>query len=118
MKKYIILMSPLLCILLFTQNSKADYIATGEIKGTVCKGFVIEVCGPQKIDAEKGSDGKLHPFPKRFTAVQKFIPKVRGGNTGDCTFYDTKSWPTYQLQKDGSYERIKADYIQFKCKKE
>lgn len=116
MNKSLVLISIVLFVF-FTQKAEAAYIAIGPIQGTVCKGFVVEICGPERIDAEKGADGKLHPISIRYPDVQRFSPDVQGGNTGICVFYDTNSWLTFQQQGDGTYKRIDADWIDFKCKK-
>ena len=110
MKKYLIVITTFLFLLLSTQNTNAEYIAIGDIEGNVCKGFVIEICGLERIDAEKGPDGKLYPIQSRYKDIGKFLPYEQGGNTGYCVIYDTKNWPTYQRQDDGSYKRIIADY--------
>ena len=95
--------------------SFADYIVTGQIDGNVCK-FGI-VCSHQRLDAVK-KDGEFYTINKRYSSVDEY-------KNGRCWIYTKSNFfinlfkqGFYQEQSDGSYKKLKPDYVTFLCRKE
>ncbi len=114
-------------ILLFEVN--ADYCATAEIKGNVCKGFALfSSCGLVQVDAVE-YESKLSELNRRcFSRVDKYWTHK---NKGWCKV-DTKgfgsgggviSWalnsitqPTFfHRNKNGKLKKIGVEYLKFRC---
>jgi len=59
----------------FYSISQAEYVATGQIEGNVCNGFIIEWCQFHEISAIKGDDGQLYPVNKIYESVSEYKPE-------------------------------------------
>ena len=102
--------------------SHADYVATGQIKGWVCKGFGIEVCDYQKIYAVDDSSGKLYNVKRVYKKVNEFTGK-------SCTLYikpksneiisklfrKMKNPNFYTKNKSGKFKKVDVEYLRFSC---
>jgi hypothetical protein len=56
--------------------ARADYVATGSIRGNVCWGFIIESCSFHPIDAVEGEDGRLYTMRTRYKTVSEYDEKM------------------------------------------
>jgi hypothetical protein len=119
--RFLIMMAALL---ITVSDAKAEYVAIGQIQGTVCKGFVIEVCSKYNLSAVKGSDGKMYTVSRTFDSVDE--------HNGDLCHIRTKlttggafSWAInsvaqpvfYEKTAAGEYKELDVEYVTFKCKK-
>lgn len=118
--------------------SIAKYVADGEIEGNICTNYLFfETCRNVKIDAVRGTDGKLYTVKDTYDDVDEYHDH---GELGLCFvrvkygdwFSSLKSWigwigwmTGYNLQQtfltgkgDGKFERVDPEYLVFKCKKQ
>jgi hypothetical protein len=106
------------------QHCHAAYVATGEIRGNDCSGFIIQVCEVRVVEAVQGDDGRLYTLRREFATVDEYNESKR-----KC-WIKTKSTridlvslaanalaaPTfYSKDASGKYEKLKVDYIVFDC---
>jgi hypothetical protein len=111
-------------LLALASSSEAAYLVAGPIKGTVCRGFIIEHCSSYQIDAVRGSDGKLYTVRSEFEDVDDFNER-----TGRCSIR-TKSkslglislginlatQPVFLTKDDnGEFKELDVEYITFGC---
>ncbi len=100
----------------------AEFVATGPIKGQVCRGFVIEACKFHVLHAVKGDSGQLFTIRDRYERVSEH----RDG----CCWIRTKSkgaglisWGAniasqpefYERTAEGAYNKLDIEYVVFPC---
>jgi len=117
---------PLFFFLFFPQNSFAGYRVAGKITGSECTNYVLfEKCTTRNIDAVKGDDGSLYALATYYNNVSSY----RGGrcwiNVKSSSFGGVVAGAInafmpefYEMQDDGTYERVDVDHITFKCFKD
>ena len=114
--------------LLWGKIAIADYVATGNISGIVCSGFVFKSCPPTRVDAVKGKDGQLYSLARRYSKVSSFNgsrcwielkSKAAGERYGGYGLLDVIinafGQTFYQKQKDGSFKKIDVERLMFDC---
>lgn len=107
MKKLLIIIT-FIFISFYSTISYAEYVANGQIKGWVCN---WGTCSMQNLDAVK-SGSSYYTIKKNHKSVDDF-------KNGKCTV-NNKGWfkqTFYQQQSNGSYKKLKPDYIVFPCYK-
>lgn len=112
-------------LLLSSGLGLAEYVAIGPFEGEVCKGFVIEVCSLETLDAVE-RDGKFYEINKVWEKVDSF-KKGKSENIGRCylrlntggAFGFLNFKPNfYQYNSAGQLVRVKVnDYVTFKCRR-
>ena len=97
-------------ISLYSNFSFADYVATGHFEGLVCKYFGT-VCSYERLDAVK-KGGAYDTIKNNYSSVDEY-------KNGRCHIYNKGLFKQafYQEQSDGTYKKLKPDYISFSCKK-
>lgn len=97
----------------------AAYEATGPFQANVCKGFVIEYCGPTNIDAIE-KDGKFYAMRQKWDKVDEFENGrcvVRVNEASPVWFYSTKP-NFYSYNEKGELKKVKIEgHITFPCRK-
>ena len=111
-------------LLVIPQPTFAEYLITGKFEGWFCKGFVLELCVFEKIDAAV-KDGRLFELPNQFDQVDEY-------RNGTCSQKIKNSWynwwigdvPVFYQYLDGprheigSYKNLGTpDFVTFECKK-
>jgi hypothetical protein len=109
----------------FSGQCLAEYFAIGPFEGEVCKGFVVEVCSLETLDAIE-RDGKFYEINKVWEKVDSF-KKGKSENIGRCylrlnnggAFNFLNSKPNfYQYNSEAQLVRVKVnDYVTFKCRR-
>lgn len=123
MKKTIILIA--VYAVISVAPAWAEYVATGPIKGNVCRGIGIEVCGLHRVVAVKGDDGRLYEVSTRYDSVTEYKEGsgrcwIKTKSSGGGIF----SWgvnaikqPTFLEITDGKYKELDVEYLTFRCVK-
>ena len=112
----------ILAIVFLPSMCMAEYIATGVYEGEVCSGFVIEVCGLERLDAVK-RDGKFYKINKVWDNVDYYENGrcvIRFGKGMLGVLNDVFDGPPdfYQYDKNGELRKVDVDsYVTFKCLK-
>ena len=118
-------MKKLFLIILFTLvlsgGAYADYYVTGRIKGGETKllGFGLSIVN---VDAVK-VDGELYSIQKVYKKVSEYDPKkgrcwinTKLGQIGKVlNFFRDQAF--YEKMSDGTYRKLKLEYITFPCVK-
>ena len=104
-------------ILLHSTITLARYVATGPYEGEVCKGFIIEACSYERLDAIK-KDGQLYNISQSWDKVDEY-------SNGRCWFFFRQgatgkflNRPPEFYQKNDSGEWVKINVgnsVRFKC---
>ncbi len=111
-------------VLIILSEAHADYCAVGEIKGHVCKGFIIESCKNVRVDAVKDNNGKLYTVKKCYSDVSEYSEgqgrcwintKSKGGGFFSWGSNAATQPEFLHQDEDGDYEEIDAEYLTFKC---
>lgn len=109
-------------VVLSLSTARAEYIATGEFKGTVCHGIGIEWCSPHKLAAVKGDDGKLYELNTRYDSVTEHngnscIISTKSTAGGILSFaINMINQPVfYEKDSSGKLNELDVDYITFQC---
>lgn len=111
----------LCCVLIVTTSSVyAEYVATGPFEITVCKGFVVEFCGHETIDAVKGADGKPYSMKKSWQTVDKYSNGTCYLNTPIKNASPIYSGPVFlHYNKSGKLKKLnyeRGSQVRFPCK--
>lgn len=119
-----ITMTLVMSLFFYSLTVFAEYCAIGNIKGSVCKGFILESCKHVQIDAVKGDGDKLYTVNRCFDSVTEYSEskgrcwirtKSQGGGLISWGI-NTAIQPEFlHLNEDGSYEALDVDYLTFKC---
>ena len=113
-------------LFLLATASRAEYCAVDEIRGNVCKGFVIEACSFVRVDAVKGDDGKLFTVNKCYSSVSDYkerdgrcwiTTKSKGGGALSWALNSATQPEFLHKNENGEYEEIDVEYLVFKCVK-
>jgi hypothetical protein len=113
-------------LFLIATVSYADYCAVGEIKGNICKGFVIESCRHVRVDAVKGDDGRLFSVKTCYSEVSDYREsddrcwirtKSKGLGFWSSALNAAKQPEFFTKKENGEYEEIDVEYLVFKCVK-
>lgn len=118
----------LLPLLLMATNEMAygDYIATGEISGSSCSGFIIEKCSSERIYATK-IDGVMYEIPTRYKEISSYRDYdkrcwIRLKSDGLSLFsvaidaaLSTQTPDFYTKSSNGEYKKVDVDTLTFNC---
>ncbi|MCC8985486.1 MAG: hypothetical protein LM513_02745 [Nitrospira sp.] len=116
--------SILILIGIFPSIAFSDYFAVGPFKGWVCKGFGIELCNYQKLDAVK-KGGQFYDIKKSWDKVDEYKPGS-GSSPGLCVLRVNEGAFSYLAGKQEFYrynasrelEYVDVDgHIQFSCRR-
>ena len=117
-------------------NSYGKYVATGEIVGFVCRGFVFfDACRDVQIDAVRGTDGQLYTMKDQFDNVDEYregtslcFVRTKHDNwfatmtawIGWLAYFFGYNWQETFLTKNsqGQYVRVDPEYLRFKCSRQ
>ena len=113
------------CIAVGTiSTAYSGYVVEGSINGSVCSNWIVlSRCHMVDIDAVEGDKGELFTVARRFETVDEFS----GGMCFMRLHYD--GWIAWVMRKttgpvfltklpDGTYKKVDAEYIVFKCSEE
>lgn len=110
--------------LIAASPAQAEYVATGPIKGNVCNGWGIQVCGLRDLEAVKGDDGRFHQILKTYATVSEFkesssrcLIKTKFSGLGLFSAGVNAAKQPVFLEKTstGELRELDVDYITFKC---
>lgn len=111
---------------LFSTPAFAEYVATGSIEGSECKGFGIEACSFVSVDAVEGDDGQLFTLQDRYQEVTEYDPdkgrcwvatKTKGVGVLGWAM-DAFAGPRFFTESVDGFEPVDVDYITFPCRRE
>ena len=112
---------------LLSSSAAADYVATGQIEGQVCRGWVIESCRFAKVAAVAGDNGQLYTVRNRYDEVSDYDErrgrcwieiKSRGAGYLSDALNALAAVQFYELSEAGQYEEIDVEYLTFPCRVE
>ena len=115
---------PFLLFAITSVSAHAGYRVIGEIKGQVCKGFVIEACSMKVVAAVENNQGGLSEVKRYFNTVSEYKSStshcyVRIKSKSDSIFSkgaDALLNPVFYERVDGQYRKIDVDYLSFQCR--
>lgn len=109
-------------LLLAAVNARAEYVATGPIQGSVCKGFIIESCKFHQLHAVKGDDGRLFTIRERYDSVSEhrsgrcwIRTKSKGAGLLSWGANAISQPEFYEKTSDGKYNKLDVEYLVFPC---
>lgn len=96
----------------------AEYIRTGPMMATVCKGFFINFCAPTEVKALE-KDGKFYEPGRSFEAVHEYRKNkchinLDSSNVATKIVRGIKN-PNFYTEEDGKLAKINPDYLSFPC---
>lgn len=92
----------------------ADYVRTGPMNATVCKGIAIKSCSSSEVKAiEQG--GNMYEPTNRFDTVDSYSGSSCTIRT-DGIIRSAKA-PNFYKKEGGEFVKISPDYVTFKCTK-
>lgn len=96
----------------------AEYVRTGPMTATVCKGLVIKSCDPSVVKAIE-KDGKFYEPAQKFASVDehknnKCHLTISSSNVITAAVSSFKT-PTFYTEEDGKLAKISPDYVTFPC---
>lgn len=100
------------------------FVATGQIEGNVCHGFVVESCHLVTLDAVKGHDGEFYTVKRHYSHVSEYSESqhhcwitVKSRGLGIISW--VINWFTgpefYRKDAIGRYVSVDVDYVTFDC---
>lgn len=102
---------------------EAGYVVLGDVRATVCSGFIIESCSQHPVSAVE-RDGRMYEFGSRFEAVTEYNEAkgrcmIRTDSENVLVAAAQKAMlPNFYTTEGGKLKRIQPEYISFNCAKE
>ena len=109
----------LVLFMLVWNSCHAEYVRTGPVMATVCRGIGIKFCGPVEVKVlEIG--GKLYEPAESYAAVDGYKNKkchIRTSSDGVLSAaLNGMRMPNFYTEENDKYVKISPDYVTFQCR--
>lgn len=111
--------------LIYSTAAFSGYVATGPITSSSCSNYLVfSICEFVTVDAVEAK-GQMYEPRREWDDVDKYNPStgscmVRVGRSGSLALTDKMinavTQPTFYTRKNGSFEKIKIEYLNFPCR--
>lgn len=105
-------------LVLVSIGCHAEYVRTGPMTATVCKGFVIKACAPSVVKAIE-KDGKFYEPAQKFASVDEHKNNkchvVTSSSNVITAAVGSFKTPTFYTEEGGKLAKISPDYVTFPC---
>lgn len=112
--------------LIYSTAALSGYVAIGPIRSSSCSNYVIfSICEFVTVDAVEAK-GQMYEPRREWDDVDKYNPStgscmVRVGRSGSLALTDkiinAVTQPTFYTRKNGNFEKINIEYLDFPCRK-
>lgn len=111
-----------LLALMICSPSFAKFIVSGPVEGTVCKGFVVQMCGPKTISAFEWN-GRITPIDQMvLSRVSTHNDKsrictlqIKSGISITESVARGSSIPTFYERGPNGLQKVDVDTLRFPC---